>query len=1164
MPAARHVCKTYYTDTLNPIVQHHIDSYNDLLERTIPLFLKASNPIQLLMPSEKRAIRVYIGGRDGIKLGYTPPLDELGNAILPNTCRVENRTYAVELRADLEFVYEFEGGEPEVSTFEKVLIAKIPLMLRSKFCYLSALTPDEMYAQGECRHELGGYFIIDGSERVLLSQERLGNNLYYAGNKAYKAVSLEDEDLFGGRTEGREGDRSFFAAIRSVSEDGTRGPSSHYLELPPKPREVTLEEVEELEISDVGATRLGKSGRIPVLTLPGFQEPIPALSVFRAMGISNDKDLYDTILAGVPAEDRTVYDDLFMQIVLSHDRELRGRDTDDLQILRKTTKTRSIEEVFYNIQILAFPHIDAEEGEDVAALYRRKSYCLGYLMRLAMENALEIRPPTDRDHFRFKRFDVSGDLVFQEFRRIYKEVSKSMTLALDSKLHFEERIYSGRNIVNVVQRENVGYFWKQYTFLNELSKSFKAQWGGKDGVSQILSRISLLGTISMLRRTKANMDESSKILGARRLHASSFGFTCPSDVPDGRSVGLVKHFSLLTSVSTASPRKAVLDVLRKYPEYRVVSTIHPSAWNPRWTRVRLNGDITGVITSKTPEIYTELMTLRRTSKLNPTLSISWNRTENELVLCTDPGRPVRPIYRPGVTSEAVLASKTWKKLRDDIFDLVDSDECDTVKLAMEPFHPTMGSEIHGIFMLSPLSAVIPYSNHNPSPRVAFSCAQCRQGASWYHSNFNKRFDTITLIINSPQRPICETWAYPHILGKGGCLPYGENAIVAIAIYSGYNQEDSVILNGDSIRRGFFQTTYYHSYNISEDMVDMTARIHTEIANPAKNPRFTDTVKLKADKDYSKLDEDGIIKVGSDVDEQTILVGIVTPTLDAQGIVKGFNDVSEVPKRGQRGRVDGIQVFTTSDGLRGVKIRIAEARGPILGDKVSSRAGQKGTVGMILPESDMPFNKDGLRPDLILNPHAIPSRMTTGQYLESMGGRIGTKVGSLVDATPFTAQNQVAEYRQLLTKYGFEANGSDLMYNGQTGEMMEMEIFIGPVYYIRSKLMVEDKINYRDTGAKTLLTRQPLEGRSAGGGLRIGEMERDALIGHGAAGFIQESFMKRSDAAEVLFHPDTGLLDSSPEGKIDTLKMPYSMSLFLKELEALHITPILQTTQESVQ
>jgi DNA-directed RNA polymerase II subunit RPB2 len=1149
VPAARHICNQYYA-TLNPIVQHHIDSYDDLVTRQIPLYLAASNPIKLLLPSERRTIDIYIGGLDGKAIGYRPPLDELENAIMPNTCRVENKTYQLDIRADITVVYSFESGDPETVVFEKIQIAQIPLMLRSKFCHLSTLTPEEAYAQGECLHELGGYFIVDGSERVLLSQERLGNNLFYAGNKAYKKV--QGEDVVGGETEDRGEDRSYYSGIRSISEDGTRGPSSHYLELPPKPREMSLEEVNENEILDWGQTRLGKSGRIPVVTLPGFKDPVPVLSIFRVLGISNDKDLYDTIFAGIPEQDRGVYDDIFMQIVLSHDRGIES----DLTVLRKTTKTRSIEEVFYNVQKLLFPHIE----DDDASMNRRKAYCLGYMLRLAIENAVGARKPTDRDHFRFKRFDVSGDLCFQEFRRAYKEVSKSMLLSLDTRLHFEDRLYSGRNIINLIQRENINYYWRSNTFINEISKSFKGKWGGKDGVSQILSRVSFLGTVATLRRSKLDMDESSKILGARRLHGSSYGYTCPSDVPDGRSVGLVKHFSLLTTISTSTPRAEVMGILQAFSRNRPIGTIHPSIWDPSWTRIRLNGDTVCVCTSKTDELFAVLMSARRDGTIASTVSIAWNRTDNELVISTDQGRTIRPVYRPGVTAERVLGSRNWKELQS-CFDLVDAEECDTIRISMTPFSRNSPSEIHGIFMLSALAAVIPYCDHNPSPRICFSAAQSRQGAGWYHSNFNKRFDTITLILNSPQRPICETWAYPHILGKGGCMPYGENAITAIAVYGGYNQEDSVILNKDSLDRGMFHTTYFHSYTISEEMTDPTSKVQTTFANVTKNPLYAELVKTKADKDYSKLDEDGIIKIGSEVDENTVLVGIVSPNVDITGLVKGYKDVSEVPKRGQRGVVDGIQQYTKYVGestIRGIKIRISESRGPILGDKFSSRHGQKGTVGMIIPGSDMPFNAAGLRPDLILNAHAIPSRMTTGQHLETTGARIGNIVGSLIDATPFTARDQTIEYRELLAKNGFEPNGSDIMYNGMTGEQMEVEIFLGPVYYLRSKLMVEDKINYRDTGARTLLTRQPLEGRSAGGGLRIGEMERDALIAHGASAFIEESYMKRSDAHEVLYQPDTGLLDTTGEGRIETLRMPYAMSLFIKELESMHVQPRLQT------
>ena len=1139
--AARHVCNTYYTTTLNPIVQHHVDSYNDFVERRIPVFLKASNPINLVL-GDDRAIRIYLGGKDGKALGYRPPIDSLDAALMPNTCRVENKTYYLDCIGDMEVEYQI-GPDVETTKFEKVLLARMPLMLRSKFCHLSALTPPEAYDQGEDYNELGGYFVVDGGERVLLTQERLGNNIYYSSRR--KVISASpDEEQEGGTTEGRGEEYEYIAGLRSVSEDGTRGPYSHFLVIPPAKREVSLAEIEQLkgtqkEIKDYGLTRIRG---MPVITLPGFSIPVPILSVLHLLGLTTDKDLYDVILAGIPAADRSVYDDLFLQFILGHKPE-----KSDMETLKVATKTRSEEEVFFNLQAMLLPHVEPDASDDTGTLFRRKAYCLGYLFRICMDVALGIKNPSDRDHFRFKRFDVSGDLCFQEFKRIYKAVAKDMKLMMDTRIHYEERVYAGKGITTLLQRENLGYYWRPYTFNNEFSKSFKSTWGGKNGISQILNRFSTLGTVSILRRSNLQMDPSVKALGARRLHGSSFGLTCPSDVPDGRDVGMKKHLSLLAIVSTQTPSADLKKILTAHPGFRRVSDVHPSAWNPSWTRVVINGDIYGLLGDKTSVVYAKLIEYRRSHP--GFISVAWNRTDNELVLSSDAGRPSRPVYRPGITADEVLSKKTWTDMNA-LFDYVDADEADTIRLSMTPLSKTLPSEIHGVFMLSPLSAVIPFADHNPSPRVAFSCAQSRAGASWYHSNFNKRFDTITLILNSPKRPICETWLYPHILGRGGCLPYGDNVIVAISTYGGYNQEDSVILNADAMKRGMFGTTYFHSYNITEEMINETAKTHTEFGNPV-----TKGLKLKADKDYSKLDENGFIRMGSEVDENTVLVGIIS----------GTNDVSEVPKRGQRGRVDGMQFYDMAVGfgkektvLRGVKIRIAEMRTPILGDKFSSRAGQKGTVGMILPESDLPFTAKGLRPDLILNPHAIPSRMTTGQMLESMSARIGVALGTMIDATPFSVQNQASEYRELLMKLGLEPNGSEIMYNGMTGEQMEMEIFVGPTYYLRSKLMVEDKINYRDTGAKTLLTHQPLEGRSAGGGLRIGEMERDGLIAHGVSEFIEESFMLRSDESEAQYQPATGLLDTTGEGPVENLRMPYAMNLFVKELESMHIRTNIMT------
>lgn len=1167
MEAPRHICEVYYRDTLNPVTQHHIDSFDDFLEKRLPTLLKASNPIQLLLPSDGRAIRVYLGGREGTRIGYAPPVDELDNAVLPNSCRLGNKTYALDIRGDIDVEYSFAEGAPEVRTFEKVLLARIPLMVKSKYCYLSAMTPEQSFAAGECRFELGGYFIVDGAERVLLSQERLGNNLYYAGKRAATKTGLEqespEEDTTG------KGERSeYYAGIRSVSEDGTRGPYSHFLVIPPKPRELNsanLDDLRDLESTADWATF--RTTRVPVITVPGFDTPVPVLSLFRALGCSSDKEIYDLILAGVPEKDRIVYDDLFAQLLLSTERfvgkETRGanlfqNEDADLYILRRATRTRSADEVFYNLLSLLFPHAE-DHGKDTAAVYRHKAYVLGYLTRLAMENALGLREPTDRDHFRFKRFDVSGDLCFQMFKKIHKDVSRRMSLEMDRRIEYERANFAGRRIAELLQLENIKSYWSSYTFLNEFSKAFKGQWGGKDGVSQILSRVSYAGAISQLRRTSLQMDRQSKILGARRLHGSSFGFTCPTDVPDGRNVGMIKHFSLLTTVSTGSPAKELYDRLIAFPSFVPIENIQPELWNPMWTRIFLNGDLVGVTAKDTPALYNALLKERRAGTLDRYTSIAWNREQNEMIVAVDSGRPCRPVYRPGVKSPDVLAVSKWPQMASSLFDWVDAEECDTIRIALDAFSPTLPSEIHGYFMLSPLTALIPYSDHNQSPRNAFNCAQVRQSSSWFHSNFSKRFDTLTLLLNSPQRPIVETWGYTRLMGRGGCMPYGENAMVAIAVYSGYNQEDSILVNGSAIKRGLFNTTYYHSYTFAERLLDVALQTHTIIANVVTNPEYKD-VKRKEDKDYSKLDSNGIIRLGEHVDESTILVGMVSPITSPTGTIVGYRDASAGPKRGQRGIVDGIQTFTTSDGTRGVKIRVAEARQPTLGDKFGSRHGQKGTCGMILPESDMPFTSKGIRPDLVVNPHAIPSRMTIGQFLEMSSTKIGTTLGCFIDGTPFTSKTHVEDYRKAMTSLGFEPYGNEILYNGQTGEMMEAEIFMAPTYYVAMKHMVEDKINYRDTGPRTLLTHQPLEGRAANGGLRIGEMERDALIAHGASKFIEESFMKRSDESDVLFQPEAGILDSTvlPEVNTTTLRMPYAMSLFIKELESMHVSTKLVT------
>jgi DNA-directed RNA polymerase II subunit RPB2 len=1138
MEAPKHVLRSLFRDTSFPLVDHHLSSFNAMLEISIPTFVKVSNPFQLEL-SDKRFIRIYIGGKDGSKISFEPPVDEHGGPIVPHACRLDNKSYMLTFRGDIVFEYVFpEGmGEPVVNTFENIVIGEIPLMLRSRNCYLTAM---DGYPLGECLYELGGYFIIDGKERVLLTQELLGNNMMYSGMRDRKAASTSEDspdepaELKRVEKTSFEGEKEFYVGIKSVSEDASKGPYSHYLVLSP-PSAWNEDDVEK-----------SRSKRSLVVTLPGFTEPVPVLSIFAALGVTSDRDLYDLILAGVPDRDRLAYDDIFQQLVLSH-KLLIEKAGSDLEVLERLTKRKYRSEVVQNIYELMFPHI--ESSENPGTLLRRKAYLLAQMVRMAIDVSLERKPPSDRDNIEYKRFNTSGDLMFQEFRRIYREVSKTMLLKLDSRIQYERKTYEGRGLTQLVERETVGTYWRKYMMMNEFTKSFKGQWGGRDGIAQELSRLSYVSYLSQLRRTSLQIEPSMNTAPPRRLYASQFGLTCPIDSPDGSGVGHLKSLAILAKVSNAFPSSIIRTKLFETKLVRRIEDVHPSTWMPTWTRVYVNSDLVGLCIGNTEDLHIKLLTLRREGEFRFDVSLAWNRLENIYTITCDAGRPIRPVYREGVTELDVLDTKTWQDLMK-LMDFVDATESGVSRFSLTPFHPTLQSEIHMSFCLSPLANLTPFLDHNPGTRNNFSIAQQKQACSWFHTNYTKRFDTISSITVNPQKPLSHTWMYREMMGSGGCMPYGENVIVAFTTYGGHNQEDSMIINENSLKRGMFRTHYFHSYDVRETILDpsVVPPIRTLFANPVTNPKYSDSVKRKEDVSYEMLDANGIIKLNSIVDDKTVLVGIVTPITDSEGAEKGFRDASQLPKRGQHGRVDGIYPYSMPDGSNGVKIRIVEERSPVPGDKMASRHSQKGTVGQLIPEENMPFTERGLRPDIVFNPHGLPTRMTIGQLIEAMSNKLGIQLGTFIDATPFTVSNRITDLKTEMTLRGFEPHGHEILYNGETGEMMEADIFMGPIYYQRLKHMVEDKINYRATGPKTLLTHQPLHGRAKGGGLAIGEMERDGMVAHGMSKFLHESFMDRSDAAEVQIDRSTGTLDTSP----DRMPMPYAMSLFVKELESSHI------------
>ena len=489
-------------------------------------------------------------------------------------------------------------------------------------------------------------------------------------------------------------------------------------------------------------------------------------------------------------------------------------------------------------------------------------------------------------------------------------------------------------------------------------------------------------------------------------------------------------------------------------------------------------------------------------------------------------------------------------------------------------------EIHPSLILGVMGNSIIFPEENPSSRNTFSCGQARQAVSMYHSNFQSRIDKMSVVLNYGQIPLLKSRYLKYINNEE--LPCGVNTIVAIMSYTGYNVEDAILINQGAVDRGLFRTTYFSMYESREENENTSNdSIDTRFADVLKVP---DVERVKPKYDYDNLNEFGIIREGTEMNDKKVVIGKV---VSSSNILENPIDDSVFPKKGQLGIVDKAFVTEGEEGTRVAKVRVREERIPAIGDKMASRAGQKGTIGRIIPESDMPYTKDGLVPDLIINPHAIPSRMTIGQLMESVIGKAGTMIGGYGDCTAFTTKGANTDaFGRALVQNGFHSSGNDVMYSGMTGEQLGGDIFMGPTYYMRLKHMVKDKINSRADGPKTELTRQAVQGRANDGGLKIGEMERDGIMAHGASAFLNDAFMKRCDEYKMLIcnktggvavynselnlmmspHADGPLRFNTPtDGSQPTLdkmtkfgrsfsvvRVPFAFKLLLQELQAMNV------------
>ena len=1080
--------------------------------------------------------------------------------IFPNEARVRNLDYLSELSVDIKFIeksYNKDDGNYDIvkeHEINKLSIGKIPIMVRSKYCSLKDRNDSERIDVKECEFDQGGYFIIGGGEKVIVAQERMATNFVYVFDK------------------NEQSGYSWQAEIRS-NVDGLNRPPSQF--------SVKISKKNVLAKNDLGGLI---TARIPYIKID-----VPIVILFRALGIISDKDIMDYIT--FDENDNSFRELLRPSLEYSIDYrekeeclEFIGNKATRGEEKSRKDRIKRAEEILRKDML---PHVSIEKGNEI-----KKAYFIGYMIFRLGNCALGRSYGDDRDHYGKKRLDMSGVLLTGIFRQLFRRFTKKTEIVMKDVL---KRVKTGR-----IQLEN--YIDKKMITQGMKYALATGNWGQnrigqvqKTGVAQVLQRLTFMSSLSHLRRLNTPLQKTGKITKPRQLHNTHWGMLCPAETPEGQACGLVKNLSLMTFVSVGTPSKTIKEILDNYAEFQKLSEVQPYSIRGK-SKIFINGSWIG-ITDKPETIMKGLINQRRRAILSKEISIVNSFKNREIRIYTDSGRTQRPLFivenhenmnglnelRLKITKNNIQDLENKKINFDElvnngIIEYLDVEEEEVSMIAMKisdlSSHKDYCStythcEIHPAMILGVSASIIPFPDHNQSPRNVYQSAMGKQAIGVYCSNFNLRMDTLAHLLFYPQRPLVVTQSMEYLKFKD--LPAGINAIVAIMCYTGYNQEDSVIMNQSSIDRGMFRTAFFRTY-IAEEKREARLKFET-----IEVPDRQDTMGIRHGV-YSKLDCEGLISPGTRVSGDDIIIGKtglikmeddleIDVDNDISNISKRKQDISEAMRPNENGVIESVMLTTDRQGFKLAKVKTRSIRIPQIGDKFASRHGQKGTIGMTYSQEDLPFTLEGITPDIIVNPHAIPSRMTIGHLIECLGSKVSALRGFESDATPFTDVT-VDSISEDLHKLGYQKYGNEAVFNGFTGRKIDMMIFFGPTYYQRLKHMVEDKIFSRARGPLQILTRQPTEGRARNGGLRFGEMERDCMISHGAALFLKERLVDVSDKYRIHVCKNCGLIAQSDlnsqkfmcrlcnatDSDIAQVYIPYACKLLFQELLAMHITP----------
>jgi DNA-directed RNA polymerase subunit B len=1001
--------------------------------------------------------------------------------ITPAEARIRKLTYSAPINVEISIKYEGQSETAEVS------LGRIPIIVKSNACNLKDLSEDQLIGKYIDPSDPGGYFIVNGNERVIAMAEDLASNQTFIENKKGKLT------------------------LRLFSQRGA-------YKIP-----VTLVENND-GILEVSFSRF---------------RGIPVIVLLKALGLTSDAEIAKLI--GKQNESLIVNLYEFPEIVSSDDALMHIAEQTSLQ----GTKKEILDRAKQRMDSYFLPHVGLDKN---SRLEKAKTLCK-FVKQLFIAQENPEKSLTDKDHYGNKRVRLSGDLLSDLFRVNLNIFIREIQHSLQKTIK-RNRYYSIKTLA------------KSTLFSHRVESAIATgSWiGERTGVTQNMDKTNHFSILSQLQKVVSTLPGEQENFAARTLHPTHFGRFCPIETPEGTEIGLRKNLAMLAQIS----------IRPKMEEGAILSTFEKQGLKKDSNEgidVFYNGRFIGTCNDG-KEFANNLKEKRRSSELPMETGINYDTILETVFVSTEIGRVLRPLVvvengKSKLNEEHIdLVEKgtlTWNDLiSQGIIEYLDASEEDNALVALNEEEITEEHthfEVDKIAFLGLITSLVPYGNHDQSARLMRGAKTQKQSLGIYAANYPVRIDTNISVLHYPQKPIVRSFVYDTIRG----YPAGQNIVVAIMPYEGYNIEDAVVLNRASVDRGFARSTHIKPYTSVE--LNYAGGLRDEILVPEK-----DTAGYRTEEAYNHLEDDGIVYSEADVSQGDVVIGKVSPPKflsEAREIsVQTRKENSVAIKQEENGIVDGVFVTHDKEGNRLVHVRLRDSRVPELGDKFSTPHGQKGVVGLIADEADIPFSASGIKPDLIFNPHGIPSRMTMGYLLELLAGKVAALSGKVGDASSFSG-DALDSLENQLKKLGFRFDGKETLYNGITGNKMPAKIYIGNMYYLKLKYMVADKMHARASGKIALLTRQPIEGRSRGGALRLGEMEQQALVGHGASLLLKERYSSDNVVVHICSKCGSIAVEDKLRNKlfcglcnsneVEPVEMSYAFKLLLEELQGLHLS-----------